>query len=233
MAGGRGPAPKDPAKRARRNKELIPARPVFLTPLAKPELPSFSITIANDGMISTQEFTWPEATVLWWQMLDSHPLVAEFGGSDWSYLMDTARIHAAFWLGNITLAGELRLREAKYGFTPEDRLRLRWQVATTAGAEADAVSKTVRASTARERYGNARAVRETPAPKPRAVRAKATAEKAVPVRKPPIVRAKTPVAKTPVVPKPRAVRKPTPRAKTPIVRKPRAPRTPPVRRDEE
>lgn len=210
MTGGRGPAPKDPGKRARRNKEVIPSRVVVLTPFGKPELPHFSITIALDGMISTQEFVWPEATVQWWEMLDSHPLVAEFSGSDWSYLLDTARIHAAFWLGNITLAGELRLREAKYGFTPEDRLRLRWQVATTAGAEADAVSKTVRASSARERYGAARTVATSPAVrKPRAVRATTGATKAKPI---PRATVRKPAADKvpPPVRKPRAVRKPPP-----------------------
>lgn len=153
---GQGPPPKDPSRRARRNKEVTPFRAVTITPVGKPELPSFSITVANDGMISTQEFSWPEATVDWWRMLDQHPLVFEFTDMDWSYLLDTARLHAAFWMGRIELASELRLREAKYGFTPEDRLRLRWQVASVAGAEADAVSKSVRAVSARERYGKAK-----------------------------------------------------------------------------
>src|SRR5690242_15434197 len=124
---GIGPAPKDPARRARRNKDVVPARVIEIVPAGKPALPQFSITVANDGMISTQEFAWPEATVDWWRMLDAHPLVAEFTDLDWSYLLDTARLHAAFWMGKIDLASELRLREAKYGFTPEDRLRLRWQ----------------------------------------------------------------------------------------------------------
>lgn len=160
MPGGHGPAPKDPSRRARRNKDVIAFRPVVITPVAKPELPSFSITVANDGMISTQEFVWPEATVDWWRMLDAHPLAGEFTDLDWSYLLDTARLHAAFWMGKIELASELRLREAKYGFTPEDRLRLRWQVASVAGAEADAVSKTVRAVSARDRYGKAKPLGE-------------------------------------------------------------------------
>ena len=155
---GRGPAPKDPAKRARTNKDPVPTKVVTVQPSAKPELPSFSITVSQNGMVSTQEFEWPEATVEWWRMLDLHPLVHEFTGLDWSYLLDTARLHAAFWLGKIDLASELRLREAKYGFTPEDRLRLRWQVASAVGAEADAVTKTARAVSARDRYGQARQI---------------------------------------------------------------------------
>jgi len=156
VAGPGNTIPKEPGRRARRNKDVVQFRSVEITPVEKPELPSFSITVATDGMISTQEFVWPEPTVEWWRMLDAHPLAGEFSELDWSYLLDTARIHAAFWMGKIDLASELRLREAKYGFTPEDRLRLRWQVASAAGAEADAVTKTARAVSARERYGNAK-----------------------------------------------------------------------------
>lgn len=155
---GRGPAPKDPSKRARRNADPVPIRAVVVTPGEKPELPEFSVTVEVDGMISSQQFRWPEATREWWAALDHHPLVGEFTGLDWQYLLDTARIHAAFWMGNLGLAAELRLREAKYGFTPEDRLRLRWQVASTVGAEADAVRKTDRVMSARERYGSPRQV---------------------------------------------------------------------------
>lgn len=153
---GNGPPPKDPSKRARRNRDVVPTRVIELSPRQKPELPSFSISVAHDGMISTQEFEWPESTVKWWALLDDHPLVAEFTDLDWSYLLDTARLHAAFWLGRIDLASELRLREAKYGFTPEDRLKLRWQVASTVSAEAEAVTKSARAVSARDRYGKAK-----------------------------------------------------------------------------
>lgn len=160
MAGPGNTTPKEPAKRARRNKDVVAFRPVAVTPESQPDLPTFSITVANDGMISTQEFVWPEQTVDWWRMLGAHPLVGEFTSLDWSYLLETARLHAAFWMGKIDLASELRLREAKYGFTPEDRLRLRWQVASVAGAEADAVTKTVRAVSARDRYGSSKPVGE-------------------------------------------------------------------------
>ena len=40
-------------------------------------------------------------------------------------LLDTAMIHARFWLGDARLAPELRLRTAKFGATPEDRQRLK------------------------------------------------------------------------------------------------------------
>ncbi len=37
-------------------------------------------------------------------------------------------MHAEFWLGNRSLAAELRLRVAKFGATPEDRARLRLSI---------------------------------------------------------------------------------------------------------
>lgn len=161
---GNGPAPKPASQRARRNKDPLPSKSIVITPTSKPELPQFSISVANDGMISTQEFTWPEQTVTWWRMLDFHPLVGEFTDLDWSYLLDTARLHAAFWMGKIDLASELRLREAKYGFTPDDRLKLRWQVATTASAEVDAREKVERHVSSRDRYGKAKPTAELEPP---------------------------------------------------------------------
>lgn len=132
---GRGPAPKDPSKRVRRNKDVVPLRVVEVEPAEKPELPEFSVQIESDGELSYEKFEWPEATREWWDALDLHPLAHEFIETDWSYLLDTARLHAAFWQGDLKLAPELRLREAKYGFTPEDRLRLRIQFAQAAEGE--------------------------------------------------------------------------------------------------
>ena len=148
---GRGPAPKDPSKRARTNKDVIPLRIVAVEPVARPDLPEFDVEVKRDGEPVMVPFAWPAATRDWWAMLDSHPLAGEFIETDWSYLMDTARIHAAFWVGRLDAAGELRLREAKYGFTPEDRLRLRIQFAEATGAEVDAAGKVEKALSSRDR----------------------------------------------------------------------------------
>lgn len=148
---GRGPAPKDPSKRARTNKDVIQLRVVEVQPVEQPELPSFSIMVTVDEQLVTQEFEWPAMTQDWWSMLAHHPLANEFIETDWSYLMETARLHAEFWMGKLSLAAELRLREAKYGFTPEDRARLRIQFAQATEAEVSVASK-VRSS--RERFGS-------------------------------------------------------------------------------
>ena len=63
------------------------------------------------------------------------PLSADFTETDWDFLLDTALIHARYWMGTMSLAGELRLRVAKFGATPEDRARLRIQFASADESE--------------------------------------------------------------------------------------------------
>lgn len=142
---GRGPAPKPADKRAGHSKDPIALRIVQAVVAAKPELPEFEVerTYRVDGDAFTEmvPFVWPAPTLSWWAMLDDHPLSAEFTDMDWSYLLDTAMLHAEFWRGNTKHAPELRLREAKYGFTPEDRLRLRLQFAQTDEAESKVVTR--------------------------------------------------------------------------------------------
>lgn len=149
---GRGSAPKDPSKRARTNKDVAPVR--YIAPSAhvvKPDLPEFDVAVTVEGETVMVPYQWPAATRDWWAMLDHHPLVHEFFETDWSYLLDTARLHAAFWEGSLKLGAELRLREAKYGFTPEDRARLRIFTAAAAEGEANAVTATEKAISSRDR----------------------------------------------------------------------------------
>ncbi|WP_228513886.1 hypothetical protein [Frondihabitans sp. VKM Ac-2883] len=111
----------------------------------QPLLPS--IAIEEDGEFT--EFIWPQITLEWWQMWADSPLSVDFTSTDWSELRDTALIHARFWKGDIKLAGELRLRTAKFGATPEDRARLR---ITFAQAE-EAETKTTARRSSRDRFG--------------------------------------------------------------------------------
>jgi hypothetical protein len=128
---GRGPAPKDPNKRARRNGDPIALRVIQAPPTDQPELPA--LLIRDDGDMVAID--WPDVTREWWTMWAGSPLSTEFTDTDWSELRDTARLHALFWLGDKTVAGELRLRVAKFGATPEDRARLRIQFAQADEAE--------------------------------------------------------------------------------------------------
>ncbi|MGC0365017.1 hypothetical protein ABH922_003001 [Rhodococcus sp. 27YEA15] len=122
---GRGPQPKDPSKRARSNKDPLGLRVIHAEPVDQPDLPEFDIQVKVDGELIAQTFVWPERTREWWRMWADSPLSAEFTSTDWSELLDTAVLHARFWNGDVKMAGELRLRVAKFGATPEDRARLR------------------------------------------------------------------------------------------------------------
>lgn len=148
--GGMGPAPKDPSRRARRNKEAIPQTVLRWERAAPPELPDFRIE--RDGDLV--EFVWPERTREWWQMWIDSPQAEHFGSSDWQYLLDTALIHARLWRGDLSAASELRLRVSEFGATPSSRARLRMVFAEADGADQGRGSSG--APSARERYGNLR-----------------------------------------------------------------------------
>lgn len=126
---GRGPAPKDPNRRARTNKDPIPLRVIAAEPVRQPELPEFDMQVEVNGELVSQTFVWPARTREWWRMWADSPLSAEFTSTDWSELLDTALLHARLWSGDHKVANEMRLRVAKFGATPEDRARLRIQFA--------------------------------------------------------------------------------------------------------
>jgi hypothetical protein len=114
--GGRGPAPKESHSRARDTKRR--AAPV--------------VSVVPDAVVRGPELPetheWPDQTRAWWQHWRESPQAAIFIDTDWSFLLDTALLHAELWLGDRSVAGELRLRVAKFGATAEDRRRLRLAV---------------------------------------------------------------------------------------------------------
>jgi hypothetical protein len=76
---------------------------------------------------------WPDQTRLWWQHWRESPQAVIFTPLDWSFLLDTALLHAELWLGDLSVEGELRLRVAKFGATAEDRRRLGLTIGEPAG----------------------------------------------------------------------------------------------------
>lgn len=108
---GWGPPPKPAYMRARRNRDAYGTRVIEVEHSPQPELP--------------EAVKWPQRTREWWAMWGRSPLTADFTENDWNELLDTALLHAKFWSGDFKLAAELRLRVAKFGATPEDRVRLR------------------------------------------------------------------------------------------------------------
>lgn len=137
---GRGPAPKDPTKRRRRNADPVPTTAVAADgQIRGPELP--------EGM------DWPPSTCRWWATWRSSPQAQTLTATDWDFLLDTALLHARFWNGDLQVAGELRLRVAKFGATPEDRARLRMQIDAPGASAAPKKAAT-------SRYGHLQAVAE-------------------------------------------------------------------------
>ncbi|MEU1037707.1 hypothetical protein [Streptomyces sp. NPDC005907] len=121
---GRGPAPKDPAKRRRRNAAEPETTIVPDDELRGPELPA-GVLGEEDGV----EVEWHPMTQLWWDSWRSSAQAQTFVQTDWLFLIDTALMHHTMWAkGRWEFASEVRLRAAKFGATPEDRARLKLKV---------------------------------------------------------------------------------------------------------
>lgn len=145
---GRGPAPKDPRKRARANKDPIPTRIVEVDGIEPPELP-------DDLLPGGDE--WHPATMRWWRTWCESPLAADLPAVDWAEFELLAVLHHEFMRKRtFTLASELRLRIAKFGATPEDRARLRIQIAD---ADARDARRPQAPPASRERFGDLRVLR--------------------------------------------------------------------------
>lgn len=144
---GRGPAPKDPRRRARGNKDPIPTTHIAAEPLAPMALPD---DLLRDGDV------WHPATLRWWARWCTSPLAANLPAVDWAELEACAVMHNEFMRKRtFTVAAELRLRMAKFGATPEDRARLRIQIAD---ADDKDDKRAAKSNSSRERYGQLRAV---------------------------------------------------------------------------
>lgn len=141
---GRGPTPKDPARRARRNADPTPQTILRSEQTDPPELPDWP-----------GEGDWPARTRDWWQIWRKSPQADHFSSTDWDYLLDTALIHARLWNGEASAAAELRLRVAKFGATPEDRSRLHMQFAQADEANS---RRPAPERTAQDRYARLRVI---------------------------------------------------------------------------
>lgn len=151
---GRGPAPKDPNRRARRNKDPVPLRVVQADPDPQPELTA----LLGESNPLTGE-PWREPTLLLWRQLGEFPTTSRLQAAQWSSLARAVMIDDAVVAGDAKLASEARLRLAKYGIDPDDLARLRVQIVAADEAEEKQRSGGGRPS-ARERRGGLRALPE-------------------------------------------------------------------------
>lgn len=117
---GRGPAPKGKRARDRDTPEFEDVADTG--ELHGPPLP--------DGVLPDGE-PWHPQTVALWESLRRSPLLANEPDLGWQFLIDTALMHHTMWTkGKWEFASEVRLRVAKFGATPEDRMRLKVKIAT-------------------------------------------------------------------------------------------------------
>lgn len=89
------------------------------------------VHVAADGQVRGPDLPdgdWPDATRAWWEAWRVSAQAQAFTDVEWHYLLDTALLHRALWLGDTRVAGELRLRLARFGATEVDRDRMRLQV---------------------------------------------------------------------------------------------------------
>jgi len=90
---------------------------------AHPELPETRQTM--DKSLETIDLPIPKATQAWWKAVCSMPHCVLWQDSDWSFALDTAMVHAAATLGNVSAVAELRMREKTLGTTVDSRRDLR------------------------------------------------------------------------------------------------------------
>jgi hypothetical protein len=87
------------------------------------------VAVASDaterGPELPERYEWPPETREWWQNWRESPQAQTFTATDWDYLRDTALLHAALWDGDRSVESGLRLRVAKFGATPADRIAMR------------------------------------------------------------------------------------------------------------
>jgi hypothetical protein len=120
---GRGPARTGKAVRRNKGPETITVK----APNKKYgwDLPK-GVLRDKDG----DPIAWHPMTKKWWDAWRSSPQATRMlTEPDWQFLLDTALMHHQMWQnGRWDFASEVRLRVAKFGATPEDRLRLHLEI---------------------------------------------------------------------------------------------------------
>lgn len=116
---GRGPAPKPPAKRSRARDAQRAGEP------AQTDLQATPSPVKVRPLPGASKRN--PRTRRWWKVAARSPQAGQFLETDWLVMERLADLYDVFFTGEMKVASEIRLCEAKLGFTPEDRLRLRWQ----------------------------------------------------------------------------------------------------------
>jgi hypothetical protein len=144
---GRGPAPKDPSKRVRRNSAPT-NNVVSITPDSQPSLfDMFGVTNP-----ATDE-DWHPATERFWTELGTFPTTAYLVGAQWTLLGVATMLFDRVVRGKLGYAEEMRRELAAFGIAPADLARLRITFAV-----ADEAEEKRRPASSAARYAALRAV---------------------------------------------------------------------------
>jgi len=131
--GARGPIGKPANQRQRRNKAPEPT-----------QLPTPEQSVDNevpDLPPRPEGEAWHPLVVEWWSSIWRSPMASEYLGADLKGgLYSLADLYHERWNAQspthkTRLAGEIRLQEVRFGLSPMDRSRLKWEVAKGEEAE--------------------------------------------------------------------------------------------------
>ena len=149
---GNGPPPKDPSRRARRNKDASPMRIVEVSEVEQPRLED----IYGDENPATGE-PWSFATLRLWDEIGEFARVQLLQDAQWSLFARAMVLDDAVNRGDLRSASEARLQIAKFGIAPDDLARMRIQLAQA--DEADEKRRSSRSGAdVRGRYKSLKAV---------------------------------------------------------------------------
>lgn len=124
----RGPTPKDPGARQRRNKASTAAVLEAPSPDEAEERRPPTLPLALFGGLRIHRLTRA-----WWKVIWRSPMAPRFLEADVEGLLLVARLKNDFFNTSdaglaARLAAEIRQQETRFGLTPIDRRRLDWRI---------------------------------------------------------------------------------------------------------
>ncbi len=132
----RGPPPKPEGLRQRRNKVPGAAQLQTAESALENEVPPLPVrgyeTGVNSESSEPKEIPWHPNVIEWWDSVWKSPMASEYLDADMKgglYLL--AELYQARWEGTAEItkvAAEIRQQEIRFGLSPIDRNRLRWEV---------------------------------------------------------------------------------------------------------
>lgn len=126
----RGPAPKPPHLRQRRNRTPGARTLEATSPTVRRRVPPLPKRPATEN--------WHAEVRTWWRVLWASPMAAEYLDADVGGLYCLAELYQRRWTEADTKAlvpiiAEIRHQEVRFGLTPIDRTRLGWTLPAPGG----------------------------------------------------------------------------------------------------